>query len=81
MNMLLRFGEKMKMKMIKDYYDLYLKCDALLLADGFEKFRNNSLILAEKDTRSGVSFISNRYSKASNKNLKSYEFSKLCSQN
>ena len=80
MNMLLRFGEKMKMKMIKDYYDLYLKCDALLLADGFEKFRNNSLILAEKDTRGGVSFISNRYSKASKKNLKSYEFSKLCSQ-
>ena len=80
MNMLLRSGEKMKMKMIKDYYDLYLKCDALLLADGFEKFRNNSLILAEKDTRSGVSFISNRYSKASNKYLKSCEFSKLCSQ-
>ena len=31
------------MKMIKHYHDLYLKCDFLLLADVFEKFRNNSL--------------------------------------
>ena len=28
---------------MKDYHDLYLKCDALLLAHVFEKFRNNSL--------------------------------------
>ena len=31
------------MKTMKDYHDLYLKSDALLLADVFEKFRNNSL--------------------------------------
>ena len=28
---------------MKDYYHLYLKCGILLLADVFEKFRNNSL--------------------------------------
>ena len=31
------------MKTMKDYHDLYLKCCILLLADVFEKFRNNSL--------------------------------------
>ena len=30
------------MKTMKDYHDLYLKCDILLLADPFEKFRNNT---------------------------------------
>ena len=28
---------------MKDFHDLYLKCDVLVLADVFEKFRNNSL--------------------------------------
>ena len=28
---------------MKDYHDLQLKCEVLLLADVFEKFRNNSL--------------------------------------
>ena len=32
-----------EMKIMKDYHDLDLKCDILLLADVFEKFRNNSL--------------------------------------
>ena len=31
------------MKTSRDYYNLYLKCDVLLLADVFQKFRNNSL--------------------------------------
>ena len=31
------------MKTMKDYHDLYLKCHVLLLADVFEKIRNNSL--------------------------------------
>ena len=31
------------MKTMKCYHDLQLKSDALLLADVFEKFRNNSL--------------------------------------
>ena len=32
-----------EMKTMKDYHDLYLKCDILYLADVFEKFRNDSL--------------------------------------
>ena len=28
---------------MKDYHDLYLKCNVLLLADVFQKFRNSSL--------------------------------------
>ena len=34
---------KFQKKTMKDYCVLYLKCDALLLVDVFEKFRNNSL--------------------------------------
>ena len=34
---------KFEMKTMKYYHDLYLKCGVLLLADVFEKFRNNSL--------------------------------------
>ena len=32
-----------EMKTIKDYHNLYVKCDVLLFADVFEKFKNNSL--------------------------------------
>ena len=99
------------MKTMKDYQDLYLKCDVLLSANVFEKLRNNSLtnygsypshyfsapglsweamlkikkielelipdpdmyIFFEKGTRGGISYISNRFIKANNKCLKSYE--------
>ena len=39
----LNVWDNSEMKTMKDQHDLYLKCDALLLADAFEKFRNNSL--------------------------------------
>ena len=41
--LVLNIWNKFEMKTVKDYYDLYLKCDVLSLADLFEKFRNNSL--------------------------------------
>ena len=37
---ILKDWNKLEMKKRKDYHDLYLKCDVLLLADVFEKFRN-----------------------------------------
>ena len=39
----LNIWNKFEMKTMKDYHDLYLKCDLLRLADVFEKFRNNSI--------------------------------------
>ena len=94
---------------MKDYHDLYLICDVLLLPDVFEKFISNTLknyglcpshylsapglswdailkmtkielelipdpdmsIFFENGTRDGIHYISNRYSKASNKYLPS----------
>ena len=40
----LNVWNKIQIKTVEDYHDLYLKCVALLLADVFEKFRNNSLM-------------------------------------
>ena len=37
----LNVWKKSEMKTMKDYHDLYLKCDVLLLADVFEKFKSN----------------------------------------
>ena len=37
----LNVWNKFEMKMMKDYHNLYLQCDILLLADVFEKFGNN----------------------------------------
>ena len=34
---------RFEMKTMKDYHDLYLKCNVLLLADVFKKFRNGNL--------------------------------------
>ena len=35
--------KKFEMKTMKEYHNLYLKCDVFLIADVFEKFRNNNL--------------------------------------
>ena len=39
----LKVRDRFEMKKMKDYDDLYLKCDTLLLDDVFEKFRNSSI--------------------------------------
>ena len=41
--MLSTFGKNFEMKTMRNYHEFFLKCDVLLLADVFEKFRNNSL--------------------------------------
>ena len=38
----LKVWHKFEMKAMKDYHDLYLKCDVFLLSDVFEKFRSNN---------------------------------------
>ena len=38
-----KVSNKFEMKTMKNYHNLYLKCNALLLADVFQKFRNRNL--------------------------------------
>ena len=50
------------MKTIKDYHDLYLKCDVLLLSDVFGHFRNNifknyRLCLSHYLSKAALSFM------------------------
>ena len=110
--LVLKVWNKFEMKTIKDYHDLYLKYDILLLTDAFVKFRDNILknyglccpsqylsvpdlswdamlnmanmelelitnpdmyISFAKGMTGGVSHISNRYSTANNKCLKSHD--------
>ena len=39
----LNVRKRFEMKLMKDYHDLCLKFDYLLLSDMFEKFRNNNV--------------------------------------
>ena len=39
----LNVWDRFEIKAMNDYHDLYLKCDALLLAYVFKKFSNSSL--------------------------------------
>ena len=59
MNMNLRFRISLKIKAIKDYHDLYLKCDFSLTADIFRNFRNNitTMIENEKTSFANISIL------------------------
>ena len=70
-----------EMIMLKDYHDLYLKCDVLLLADVFEKLRKNSLTLSGLVVGKGGggmgdhSYKEYNFCKANCIDLKFYDFS------
>ena len=38
---IVKFWDRFEMKVMKDYHNLCLKCDTLLLADVFYKFKNS----------------------------------------
>ena len=41
--------EKLGLKNLSDYHDLYVQIDTLLLADVFENFRNKCIEISELD--------------------------------
>ena len=44
----LKVWSKFETKMMRDYHHLHLRCDNLLLANFFEKFRNNGIWIMSK---------------------------------
>ena len=41
--------KELKLKNLRDYHDLYVQSDTMLLADVFEKFRNKCIKIYEPD--------------------------------
>ena len=58
MNILLMFGKYLILKNMKDYHDLYLKCDVVIPGNVFENFSKESINSFELDpTQNLFSFV------------------------